>query len=121
MNPNFQRGSLLYHQNRYELAETEFRQALAADPDDSISHAFLALCLNERKQFKEATEEAQLAVHHEPDSDFAHFSLARVFNDRNRFDEAIHHINEAIRLDSWNPAYFGLLGSIHLQKRNWSA
>ncbi len=56
MNPNFQRGVLLYQQARHEQAETEFRQALGSDPHDAYAHALLALCLAEQEKFKEATE-----------------------------------------------------------------
>ena len=117
--PIFQRGVLLYQQNRYELAEAEFKQALAAEPHHSLTHAFLALCLAERKQFKEATDEAKLAVHYEPDSDFAHYALGKVFYDRDHFPEALHHINEAVRLDSSNPQNFALLAAIQFDQRRW--
>jgi tetratricopeptide (TPR) repeat protein len=121
MNANFQRGVLLYQQDRHEQAEAEFRQVLSTDPGDSMAHSFLALCLTARKDFKQATEEAQVAVHHAPDSDFAHYALAKVFFDRNRNAEALEHINEAIRLDSWDADYFAMLGSIHLEERRWPA
>lgn len=101
------------------MAEAEFRQVLAGEPGNSAAHAFLALCLTERKEYKQATEEAQLAVHHEPDSDFAHSTLARVFYDRDRYDEALRHINEAIRLDSESPEHFALLSAIHLDQSRW--
>ena len=121
MNPNFQRGILLYQQDRYELAATEFRQVLAGDSSNSDAHAYMALCLTELKEFKQATDEAQQAVHHDPDSDFAHYTLARVFYYRNRFDEALEHINEAIRIDPWSPRNFSLLAGIHMEERRWPA
>ena len=64
------RGLLLFQQSRYELAETELRQALAAEPDDAYAHAVLALCLIERKQPNEATDEARQAIHLAPDMPF---------------------------------------------------
>ena len=60
MNPNLERGLLLYQQSRHEQAETELRQALAAEPDHAYAHALLALCLAEREKFQEATSEAEL-------------------------------------------------------------
>lgn len=118
MNSHLERGRLLYQQSRYEMAETELRQALAHEPDEPFGHALLALCLAERKQYKAATEEAQLAVHHGPDFDFAHYAIAKVFYDRNCFKEALQCVNEAIRLDP-TPVYFGLLSAIHLEERRW--
>ena len=39
-----QRGQLLYQQSRFDMAEAELRQALAAEPQDAYAHALLALC-----------------------------------------------------------------------------
>jgi tetratricopeptide (TPR) repeat protein len=121
MNPNLQRGLLLYQQSRYELAENEIRQALAFDPRDAYAHALLGLCLGHREQFKEATEEAQQAIHLAPDFPFAHYSLASILRDRNRNDEALTAINEALRLDASDPDYFALLSAIHVNERRWPA
>jgi tetratricopeptide (TPR) repeat protein len=119
MNANLERGLLLFQQSRHEQAETELRQALAADPHDAYAHALLALCLAERKQFKEATGEAQQSVHLSPDSPFTHYALARVFYERNHFKEARAAVEEAIRLDSADADYFSLLATIHLDERRW--
>ena len=45
MSTAFQRGIVLFNQNRYDLADREFRQELAESPDNALAHAFLALCL----------------------------------------------------------------------------
>lgn len=119
MNPNLERAVLLYQQSRYEMAETELLQALAADPQDAYAHALLGLCLAHREQFQEATTETQQAIHLAPDFSFAHFALAQVFYERNRFSEALGPINEAIRLDPENANQYSLLSNIHLQERRW--
>ncbi|HKS36788.1 MAG TPA: tetratricopeptide repeat protein [Verrucomicrobiae bacterium] len=119
MNPNLERGLLLYQQSRYDLAEQELRQALAADPDDAYSHALLALCLTEQKEFKDATEEAHRAVHQAPDDPFSHYALARVFYDRDRPDEAVAAISESIRLDPADADYQSLLAAIRFDQRRW--
>ncbi len=119
MNPNLERALLLYQQSRYELAEEQLRQALAAEPDDSYAHAMLALCLANREQFKDATAEAQQAIHLQPDSDFAHYAHARVLLDRNHLEEAQAAIEEAIRLDPGDADYLSLLSSIHFREARW--
>jgi len=119
VNANVQRALLLYDQFRPELAEGELRQALAADPHDSFSHALLGLCLSKREQFKEATAEAQQAIHLSPDSPFAHYALASIFHDRNRNDEALAAINEALRLDASEASFYALLSAIHISERHW--
>ena len=39
-------GSSCFSQGRHDLADREFRQELAEDPDNPLAHAFLALCLS---------------------------------------------------------------------------
>src|SRR5579871_5018208 len=121
MNPNLQRGLLLYQQSRYEMAENELRQALALDPRDAYAHALLGLCLSHRELFKEATEEAQQAIHLSPDFPFAHYALASIMRDRNRNEEALTAISEALRLDAADPGYFALLSAIQFSERRWPA
>lgn len=119
MNPNLQRAILLSQQSRYEMAEQELRQALAAEPDDAYAHALLALCLVHQEQFQAATEEAQQAVHLQPDFPFAHYALALVWNKRNYDKEALAAVQEALRLDSSETSYFALLAQIHLNEARW--
>jgi len=120
MNPNLQRALLLYQQSRYDLAEEEIRQALAADPHDSYSHALMALCLLHREQFDDATQEARQAVHLAPDFPFAHYVHAQVLHDRHRNTEALEAINAALRLDSSDADLFALLSAIHLDEKRWT-
>ena len=116
---SLQRGLLLYQQSRYEMAETELRQALVAEPGDAYAHALLALCLIERKQSDDATSEAQQAIHLAPDMSFAHYAMAKVLYDRDDYDGAQTAIEEAIRLDPEEPDYRFLLGAIHFDERRF--
>src|SRR5438105_15512440 len=61
-----------------------------------------------------------MGIHHAHDFDFAHYAMARVLFDRNRSKEAMSAILEAIRLDSFQPQYFGLMASIHLHECEWA-
>jgi tetratricopeptide (TPR) repeat protein len=111
---------MLYQQSRFEMAETELRQALGANPDHAYAHSVLALCLMERKRLDEATEEARQGVHLSPDFAFAHYALAKVLYDRDRHDEAQSAIEEAIRLDPEDADYRFVLGAIHFDERRWA-
>ncbi len=119
MNPNFERAILLFQQSRFELAEQELRQVLAAEPDDAYAHSLLALCLVNREQFQEATQEAQQAVHLQPDFPYAHYALASIWRRRNYDKQALAAIQEALRLDSSETSYFALLAQIHLDEARW--
>jgi Flp pilus assembly protein TadD len=119
VNPNLERGILLYQQSRYELAEDELRQSLGAEPHNAYTHALLALCLARRGQFKDATAEAQQAVQLSPDFPFAHYALASIWHERNYDREALAAVQEALRLDPSETNFFALLAKIHLNESRW--
>jgi tetratricopeptide (TPR) repeat protein len=113
------RANVLLEQRRYDLAERELREALAADPDDAELHALLAVCLLERGDTRAATDEAQRAIGLGPDLSVGHYALARALIERNRFDEARTSIQEAIRLEPRNSGYFSTLGATYLGQSRW--
>jgi tetratricopeptide (TPR) repeat protein len=119
MDRHLSRAQVLIDQGRYALAEPELRGALAHNPDNSLAHSLLALCLGRQKQVAEATLEAHTAIGLAPDWPFSHCALAEVMLDRNRPEEAETAIREAIRLDPYNPQQFGLLSAIHLNRKRW--
>jgi tetratricopeptide (TPR) repeat protein len=121
MNQHQQRARVLVEQGRYDLAEKELRQALAADPDDGYCHALLALCLCEQEKYDAATDEAKRAIGLAPDVPFSHFLMGRVLLERNHFPEAAAAADQALRLDPSNADHYWLRGAIDLQQRDWSA
>jgi len=118
-NAHFQRGLLLYQQGRNQEAVGELRMQLGEDSEDSATHGFLALSLNELEQYAEATEHAQRAIHLAPDEALGHYVLARVMLSRNRLEEARAAILEAIRLNPYEADYFGTLALLELGKSRW--
>ncbi len=119
-NPHFERGHLLFGQDRHELAAEQFRMALAMDPDDSHAHAMLALCLLQSDRFDEAEAEAAQAISQSPDFAFAHYAQSRVMLARNRVDEAVASISESIRLEPEDPDYHAVHAEIRFHRREWS-
>lgn len=118
-NPHLQRGIMLADQGRWDLAEGELRQGLAAAPDHSLGHAYLALCLAKKDQLDDAEAEAAAAIRSQPDSDFAHYAYASVRERRNDLDDALLSIGEAIRLNPFEPMYFAAKAHCHLGKKEW--
>jgi tetratricopeptide (TPR) repeat protein len=92
---------------------------LASDSEDSLTHGFLALSLNELEKYPEATDHAQQSIHLAPDEGFGHYALARVMLSRQRLDEAREAIREAIRLNPYDAEYFGILSLLELNKSRW--
>jgi tetratricopeptide (TPR) repeat protein len=102
-------------------AEQAARQSLALDPGDPISHAVLALCLDGREKYKEATEEARQAVSLAPDFSYCHYVMARVLLSRNHLEQALAAINEALRLDADDADFHALQAAILGAKEKWTA
>jgi tetratricopeptide (TPR) repeat protein len=113
------RGLMLFQQSRYELAEKEFREELAEDPQSAKSHALLAYCLTERGLHDDAMKEGNEAIQLAPDWDFSHFVLARVFYNRNQYPKAERAIVEAIRLDPENAEHHALYAAILADQGRW--
>ena len=137
----FWRGRMLYEQNRYALAESEFRQALVLHPDSAETHAMVALCLHYQGRFPQAKNEAEESIRLAPDRAFTHHTLSvvlsRGFNfarsklndltldDRVPFEvqplihntsstQAVKAVEEAVRLEPENPDYLAPLARLRI-------
>ena len=119
MTTALQRGIVLFSQGRGDLAEREFRLALAQDPNEFLGHAFLTLCLSGRGQHAEALSAADDAVRLSPDSDFAHAVRSRALLGLKRIKEAESSAREAVRLDPDDAEHHVLLGHIAMVRSNW--
>lgn len=120
MSAHFQRGELLYDQDRYEQAAGEFQAHLADQPEDAYAHCLLALSLGFLKKYQDALEHAQQAIAIAPDMGFAHFALGRVELERNRFEPAAEAIGEAIRCEPYTAGYYGVIAIIRVRQRRWA-
>lgn len=115
-----QRGWLLAQQGRAELAEQEYRLALAEDPHDADTHALLALVLAEQEpRHAEALAEARTAVGLAPDEPFPHYAEAHVHIEAERWDDAQRAAEQAIRLDADDPGHYVVLSAAFLGRRRW--
>lgn len=121
MSAHIEKAGLLIEQKRFELAIKELRQALLEDPDESSTHALLAVCLRQLDRNKEALEAAQQAVALGPDDAYAHYVLAGVYIELDRYKEAEQAIRESISLDPEDADYHTRLSSVQLQQRQWEA
>jgi tetratricopeptide (TPR) repeat protein len=116
MTRGIDRGLVLLQQQRHDLAEKEFRAALAEAPDDATAHAYLATCLIARDRYADALREADEAVRLDPSESFHHYVRGRALSLNKRGDEAIEAVRLAISIDPETSAYHGLLAAILLEK-----
>jgi tetratricopeptide (TPR) repeat protein len=115
-----ERGWLLAQQGRAELAEREYRLALAEDPHDADTHALLALVLaGQEPRRAEALAEAREAVGLAPDEPFPHYAEAVVHIQAERWEDAQRAAEQAIRIDPDDPGHYAVLAAAHLGRRRW--
>src|SRR5215510_7165809 len=119
MSTHIERARLLINQSRYELATRELHKALAADPDDPIAHALMAICLAEQKKFDQAYGEARQAATLAPDLPYAQYVMAFVRFQQVSLPEAERAINKAIQLNPWDADHFALLAQINYRQKRW--
>lgn len=121
MNPqsHWQRATLLFQQQRWDLAATELRAVLTASPDHAPAHALLALTLIHTDQLAEAEAEAQQAIACDPELPFAHQVMATVLLQQRQYEPAAAAIQEAIQLDPDEAELYSTLGQIRLQQKRW--
>ncbi len=113
------RGAMLLEQGRFDLAEREFRGALAQDPHDALSHAHLGMCLMENKKLEEALQEAGRAIGLAPDEAFGHYVAALVHDRMNSPGEAMRSAKQALTIEPDNPNYHTLIGQLLLDRHDW--
>src|SRR5262245_13607449 len=120
-NVHLRRGELLFRQSRLDLAEGEFRAALAQEPNQGSAHSYLAMCLAHRRAFSEALAAAQQGVALDANEPFAHFALAHVLLDLDRPKEAAISADEAIRLAPWSASFRAQRAAVHVHERQFEA
>lgn len=74
----YQRGAVLFAQERYREAAVQLRAELDETPHDVQAHALLSLCLLNDGQPEAALVEADEAVRLNPEGAGAHFARAQV-------------------------------------------
>lgn len=118
------RGQLLQEQGRHDLAEREFRGALAQDPGDADAHAHLAICLLEgtkdRSRLGEALREAHEAVGLAPAWAFPHYVTALVHDRMDSPGEAMRAARQALELEPDNAHFHTLIGQLLLDRYDWN-
>jgi len=100
-------------------AEKEVRQGLAIEPNSSMLHAWLAVCLLPQKRLFEAHVAARAAIAADPESGFAHYTAARVAHRRDDESGAMTAIFEALRLEPTDADYHYLQAAIDYDHGRW--
>jgi len=102
-----QRGEQLAAQNMTAEAESEFRQAIAANSGSEVAHAQLAMLLEKKGDVSNARNEAQTSVRLKPNVD-ALLVLARLDLKQNQIQSATGEVNRALALEPTNAGALAL-------------
>jgi tetratricopeptide (TPR) repeat protein len=97
-NAHFGLGYLLWTQNQFEEAATEFEAELANFPDNAQALAFLADSDIHLGRPEEALPLAEKAIQIDPDVERAHVDLAILYSNNGRREDAVREFKAAIKL-----------------------
>lgn len=96
-----QRGKELLAQNMPDQAETEFRDAIAADYNNDAAHAQLAMLFEKKGDVSGARTEAQTSVRLKPNVD-GYLVLARLDLKQNQVQTAQDEVRRALAIEPGN-------------------
>src|SRR6201982_2700477 len=94
---------LMFELSRWDLAEKELRQELAADPNSGAAHIMLAHSLGNLNRVEHGLVVAQEAIRLAPDVAYGHNVLGWLLLRSGRIREARDIALEAIRLEPNDP------------------
>lgn len=107
----------LLNGGRGDLAEAETRAILAADPDDAVAHAVLALALIVQRRGKAALAEAREAIRLDPEHLTCRQALTEAYMHLGDSRRAEAVARAALRADVWQPRFHELLAVSLLGRR----
>lgn len=95
---HYNRGTTLANMKRYDDAITDYRKALAANPDHVESRINMASTMSNFGRPKDAIPHFIDALDVDPDNHTALYSLAVTLARTERYEEALIHIDRAVEL-----------------------
>jgi tetratricopeptide (TPR) repeat protein len=82
-----------------QVAMPQYAAAIAANPNDALSHNLLGICHQRLGKLKAAKHEYEIAIKINPSYAQAHNNLATVFHGQGKFAKAVAEYQKAIALD----------------------
>jgi len=105
-----EKASYLYENDQYELALKDIEKAISIDSVNWDLYHFKADILLDYYRSKEAIETLEYVLDQEPTRISTLLKLAEFHHILKEYDKSISAINEVIRLQSYNPEAFFMLG-----------
>lgn len=114
-----ERAHQLIQWQRYQDAEKELRQVLAAEPERIEALALLAICQAEQNNVDLAVKTIQNAIGIQPDNDYLLYLQALFYLRQEKIKDAEKFIRNAIAIQPHKAEYFGLLATLYLSRKEW--
>ena len=109
----------LQHRGDFDLAETQFRQAIKLNPDFAEVRNSLGYLLILRRQLPQAIVELKEAIRQRPDFPLAHHNLALAYTGLGQTDDALASYRTALEQDPRRADTWEALGRVLLDLRQW--
>jgi len=105
--PYRQAGIAAFQRGDFEVAETQFRQAIEADPDYEGDRLNLGAALTELGRLDEAGDQVREVIAINPRHGLAHYNLGVILDALGRRIEALESYREALRIEagSYKPRF----------------
>ena len=101
---NYNLGSAVASQGKYDEAIRSFSQALKAAPADATVHNSLGAALEAAGRLDEAVRHFEEALKVRPDYPDAHYNLANALLSEGKFEEAARHLRQVLRANPGDAA-----------------
>eukprot|EP00899_Mesostigma_viride_P005956 jgi/Mesvir1/15361/Mv06563-RA.1 len=106
-------GCIYLRQERAEMAEYHFRQALTLNPRSSVLQCYLGMALHALKRNAEALALQDRAIHSDSKNPLAKFEKARVLMSEERYEAALRELEELRELAPKESNVYYLMGQIY--------
>ncbi len=104
----------------WDVAEEEFKRAIALNPDYPQSHYWYANLLAILGRFDEGIRQSQIARELDPYSPLAEMNYGRALYYARKFDEAESYFRTLLERDSEYPQFLNIMGLVQQQQGNIS-
>jgi tetratricopeptide (TPR) repeat protein len=112
----FMMGAIYERQKKFDLAEEQFRKALALNPNNASVLNYYGYMLADRGvRLEEATAMIQRAVKQEPNNGAYLDSLGWAYYKQNKFAEAEENLRRAASRSGHDPTVLGHLGDVYMK------
>ncbi|HEX5023713.1 MAG TPA: FG-GAP-like repeat-containing protein, partial [Agriterribacter sp.] len=107
--------------NKFDEAETAFKKAIKADPENILNYGDLSLLYLAKKNYEQAEKQAKAGLNIQPGNAGLKLTLSEIYLGQGNREEAAKQLQEIIAADPRNaPAYYKL-ASMAAADKNYSA